>query len=129
MSLILAVTGWRDHPDRGWVRHQLGRMLHMGYTEFRVGDATGVDDYTLEWCRQMVVPHTVYYADWSLPNRSGGPVRNRNMLKGTLNGDELADMLLAMPQPGPRRPRSGSWDCVDAAFEYGVNIYIPAQKI
>ena len=126
--MILAVSGWRDHTDRAWIWHQLNRMLHMGYTQFRVGDAGGVDSYTLSWCRERVVPHTIYYADWTL-GLSGGPIRNRNMLVGTLNGGELATTLLAMPQPGPRRPRSGTWDCIDAAFEYGVNVYIPAQKV
>lgn len=68
-----------------------------------------------------------FEADWSLPNNMGGPVRNNAMLDGDLSLDlhqGIAHQLIALPEPGKRKLHSGTWGCVDAAYERMIPVHI-----
>src|SRR5688572_2999417 len=138
--MILAVSGWRDWTDFRFVI----QMLRPYVTDFqwqlqvRVGDCpTGVDRVV----RGLTQAHafgslTVYHANWSLPNKSGGPIRNGHMLHGTANSQDPcpgipADRLLAFPQPGLQwwAAKSGTGDCIKQAYEAGIHLDIPGYKI
>lgn len=135
--MILAVSGWREWTDVAFAITELGRyrLLYGRALEVRVGDAAGLDKIIRKHCAAMGFEHTVYFADWSLPNRSGGMVRNGQMLKGDNPQDPhrnvLADELLAFPQPNVRMrsPGSGTVGCLMDAHELGVSVKIPGYKV
>lgn len=69
-----------------------------------------------------------FVANWDLPPKgSGGPIRNRAMLDGDRTFDPykgVAHQLIALPEPGGRKERSGTWDCIDAAIERMIPIHL-----
>lgn len=109
---------------------------------YRVGDCeSGVDSAFMwlwnhqadrgGWWKGPPGKRTVekFYADFRGPLRLGaGPDRNRRMLRGDGTYDDrhgIANQLIALPQPGPRQPHSGTWDCIDAARELSIPIMMP----
>lgn len=136
--MILVVSGWRAWRDAEFaVRrletyvHLYGRGLHV-----RVGCARGLDEITRSWLRSRYYPisYTVYHAGWGRSGKAAGPFRNAQQLRGDEATDphqgELADRLLAFPEPGvkPKIPGSGTWNCIIQAFELGVSIDIPGYE-
>lgn len=138
--MILVVSGWRDWRDGVFVAQTLRPYLlrYQQDLHVRVGDARGVDAMV----EKLLLPRnhhgvtcTVYKANWDLPGRSGGPVRNGHMLRGTGSfGDptagQMADRLLAFPQPFVkwRSPGSGTVGCMIEAFLLGIRIDVPGYK-
>lgn len=138
--MILVVSGWRDWRDGVFVAQTLRPYLlrYQQDLHVRVGGAPGVDTIV----EHLLLPRnhhgatcTVYRADWSLPGRSGGPIRNGEMLRGTgSHGDptagQMADRLLAFPQPFVkwRSPGSGTVGCMIEAFLLGIRIDVPGYK-
>lgn len=137
--MILTVSGWRGWTDARFVIGHLSTYRMYGDQLFlRVGCCpTGADKIIRDWLTETRFPRmTVYYADWSLPGRIGGPIRNGQMLRGEANQLEphpnvLTDKLLAFPQPGVkwRSPGSGTVGCIIEAAQLGVDLDIPGYKI
>ena len=138
--MILTVSGWREWTDVEFVLSRFrGYMRDYQYNLYvRVGCCgRGVDKIIRD---RLFVPGTgiqfiVYYADWSLPNRSGGPVRNKQMLRGEnvndLYPNQVADRLLAFPQPGInwKKDKSGTVGCILEAVGLGVDLDVPGYII
>lgn len=128
--MILAVSGWRDWTDVGFIFRQLGTMRKRGYTHIRVGDAKGVDRIT----RSFVTSHDfytyhIYKADWGYIPRGAGVVRNVRMLKGVEEDNTLADLLIAFPQPGVDHEKdSGTWRCMKQAHKLGIPVWAPGYR-
>ena len=135
--MIIAVTGWRDYADAGFIHQHLtpwlslcrnaGRVLHI-----RVGDAKGADEITWRWCLDQNVSHRVFYADWDKYGKMAGPIRNEQMLRGI--GDPFlgqTNMLMGFPPNNGARitvPGSGTWGCIIKAYELGIKVEIPAYR-
>lgn len=68
-----------------------------------------------------------WVAEWNKHGKAAGPLRNLAMMRGDGTADDthgFAHLLVAMPEPGRRRPHSGTWDTIDAAAECGVDTLI-----
>lgn len=137
--VIIVVSGWRHYPAErnDWVirtvRQQVvGAAVANRGVHIRYGDCkTGLDALIKRWARTLTpsfATHCEYEADWSLPSRSGGPVRNNRMLTGADENGQYADRLIAFPEPGKRRLHSGTWGCIDLAHENGIEVVIPSWK-
>lgn len=136
--MILAVSGWRDWTDFRFVTSMLRPYLldFQWQLHVRVGDCpTGVDRIIRAMAAREAFSLTVYLANWSLPNKSGGPIRNGQMLRGVNNSKDpkpgvKADRLLAFPQPGSSwwEARSGTGDCIKQAWNLGVRLDIPDYR-
>lgn len=151
--MIIVVSAWRGPTGKGVsrrVREQSQAQIHAACSEIaghvmrtftaitiRYGDCpTGGDAsfhalFTNPRIKRQLDRRNIrtvrYEADWSLPNNSGGPIRNNAMLDGDLSLDlhlGLAHLLIALPEPGPRKPHSGTWGCVDAAWSRHVPIHL-----
>lgn len=134
--MIIAVTGWRDYTDAGFINanmdyyaydvHLVPSQMHV-----RVGDARGGDAIVLRWCKERGISHQRFDADWKLYGRRAGPIRNNWMLMGI--GDKVypgipADLLLAFPRTDGVRdtvPGSGTWGCCIEAAVLGIEVRIP----
>lgn len=127
--MILAVSGWRDWTDVGFVFRQLHTMWERGYTHIRVGDAAGVDRITRSFVKGGGFSYYVYKADWGYIPRGAGVVRNVRMLKGVEEDDTLADLLIAFPQPGVDHEKdSGTWRCMKQARKLGISVWTPGYR-
>lgn len=139
--MILTVSGWRHWADAAFVQRRLHRYndMYAGHLHVRVGEATGVDEITRTWLRLWRGQYPgltcyVYEADWSRLGSAAGPIRNGQMLRGEDPNDpragQVADKLLAFPQPGVRlrSPGSGTFGCTIEAFLLGIDIDIPGYK-
>lgn len=135
--MILAVSGWREWSDAAFAITQLGRyrLLFGRALHVRVGNAAGLDSIIRTHCLAMGFEHTVYYADWAKYDRGAGPIRNLAMLNGDSSQDphqwQLADELLAFPQPGVkmRSPGSGTVGCLMEAHLLGITVTIPGYAL
>lgn len=135
--MIIAVTGWREYTDAGFIHRHLnswlsfcrnaGKVLHI-----RVGDAKGADEITWRWCLDSGVSHRLFYADWGKYLKQAGPIRNEQMLRGV--GDLLAgptNMLMGFPRTDGapiKVPGSGTWGCIIRAYELGIRVEVPAYR-
>lgn len=145
--MIIVLSGWRGNHtvlSQVEIREAVADMLcrlfvHFPDAEYRVGDCpTGVDAavrrlWDLQgsktgWYRPQVSGRRrlapPYRADWGAAGRRAGPERNRAMLRGDGTDDLVtgfASALYAMPEPGPRKPVSGTWTCMEIASELGVS--------
>lgn len=140
--MIIVLSGWRGLPktaarkDRDASQallHETGVEV-MGWllrawpgAHYRVGDAEGMDKVF----RQLLsTPHArrelrkaggswrQYDADWNLYGDHAGPIRNHAMLDGdgTLHEvDGIAHQLIALPEVGEPKVKSGTWGCIKAA--------------
>jgi YspA, cpYpsA-related SLOG family len=129
-KMIIAVTGWRHHADRDFIRGQLGGWLGPYPLHVRVGDASGTDAIVASWCQDNGISHKVFRADWDRFGKHAGPMRNRDMLAGKedyFTGP--TQLLLAFPRYDGEHilvPGSGTWGCVIEAFQRGIRVEIPA---
>jgi hypothetical protein len=106
----------------------------------RFGDCpTGVDDsfnrlfrdrqFKRQLDRRNIRPQR-FVADWTLqPQGSGGPIRNRAMLDGDKENpldlhEGIAHQLIALPEPGRPKEKSGTWDTVFAAMERLIPVHL-----
>lgn len=137
--MILAVSGWRHWTDHEFIGTQLIKMQDRGYTRLRVGDAQGADSQAWHLAIHTWPVVHKFRADWYRLGKKAGYQRNHAMLIGDFTTARShnahptqpgvpADMLLAFPQPGKRRLGSGTWLCIDQAFELGITVEIPGQK-
>lgn len=132
---IIAITGWRNHTERDFVRFALFKMMEL-YSPlvFRVGDCPyGVDHFAYELFTETGQSFERYIADWGRYGAAAGPLRNHTMLEGsnTLHGTcgRYADLLLGFPQPGRRQQGSGTWGCIDAAYGMMIPVMVlPAEQ-
>lgn len=136
---IVAISGWRKNVHSSGFLDIVDRLLwafHPG-NEFppvfyRIGDCkTGTDAIAAQQlmikhynCQLLMAPH-IYRAQWRKHGNKAGPMRNVAMLYGFDEADPFfghrADLLVAWPEPLKRRqPRSGTWDCIEAAQELGI---------
>jgi hypothetical protein len=117
-----------------------GLFLKWPDGHYRVGDCkTGIDDCVRYlwnrqndrngWLRGDRLPgsrtlDTHWVADFRGPlGKAAGPDRNRRMLVGDGGSDDrtgIAHLLVAMPEPGPRREGSGTWSAISIAHELGI---------
>lgn len=131
--MIIAVSGWRSYdPERlPWVirrirRQMMSAAIGNSVCHLRFGDCpTGVDPAVRSWAKTLVASFATSF-EYVVrdPWPQAGPLRNRRMLAGEDETGLRADLLLAFPEPGKRRPRSGTWDCIDAAAELSVETTI-----
>lgn len=140
--MIIAFSGWRDWTDREFVNQVVDstveHKLVVPYerydarymTVIRVGDCpTGVDEMVRTRLEELGLPYERYDADWDNLGRVAGPVRNQDMLRGKGRGNQLADLLIALPHPHrPPYPSSGTWGCVGTAWSWGVDVFLPKYK-
>lgn len=143
--MILTVSGWREWEERCnpvFVTYQLDRYLSLygASLHVRVGDAEGVDKITRDWLfkeeqQRSGLTYQVYRAEWGKYGRpAAGPIRNGEMLRGQnpldLFRDQLADLLLAMPEPGVKMhsPGSGTTGCLIEAHTLGISVDIPGYR-
>lgn len=141
--MILTVSGWRNWTDPEAVHMHLERYLHLygAKLHLRVGDASGVDEFTRDWMFDKTdnqgarFTYQVYRADWVKFGKPAGPKRNGQMLRGENSSDLqrgiVAGRLLAFPQPGInwKTDKSGTVDCILQAVELGVHLDVPGYKI
>lgn len=132
--MIIVFSGWREWTDLKFIKKVLDDWVRkpeiVTVTGVRVGDCdTGVDRMIQEELRLDNYSYTEYKADWKGLGKSAGPVRNNNMLIGTLNQYETADLLIALPRPftGPYQG-SGTWDCIGQAWSLGVEVFLPSYR-
>lgn len=143
--MILTVSGWRDWArccDPRFVTYQLNRYLSLygASLHMRVGDADGVDRITRDWLfedeqQRSGITYQVYRAEWGKHGRpAAGPIRNGEMLRGRNPLDpyrsQLADILLALPEPGVKMqsPGSGTTGCLIEAHSLGITVDIPGYR-
>lgn len=143
--MILTVSGWREWEKRcdpAFVVYQLDRYRHLygASLHVRVGDAEGVDKITRDWLfadeqERSGLTYQVYRVETSKYGwPAAGPIRNGKMLRGQdssdLQRDELADLLLALPEPlvKMRSPGSGTTGCLIEAHSLGISVDIPGYK-
>ena len=130
--MIIAVTGWRHYTDGAFIRGHLNNFRGPFPLHIRVGDATGADLFTLNWCQANKISHHVFYADWERYGKSAGAIRNVNMLNGV--GDRIigpTDLLLGFPRTDgmhSKVPGSGTFGCIIEATLLGIRVEIPAYK-
>lgn len=150
--MIIVLSGWRGLPKTAArrAREQSQARIDEACAEvadhllrsintitIRYGDCpSGVDDAFHRLFRDPRIKRRMdrvnsravrFEADWSLPNYSGGPVRNNAMLDGDGSLDlheGIAHQLIALPEPGKRKLHSGTWGCVDAAMERLVPVHL-----
>lgn len=125
--MIVCFSGWRGWTDRAFIEKMVFDLLRdIGPEQVRVGDCpTGVDWQVTQELNRMDVLFERYRADWDQLGKNAGPLRNWEMLTG--NGESLADLLVALPEPGshPGQKVSGTWTCIGQAYEIGVDVFIP----
>lgn len=46
-----------------------------------VGDAKGVDNLVVRWCKENGITYRIFRANWKLYGRSAGPERNGQMIR------------------------------------------------
>lgn len=145
--MILAVSGWRKWNDADFIAEEMAKMQQRGYTRLRVGDSGGADE--IAWNLAFIAPVWVvtnrFKATWrdqfGRYDNAAGFKRNHAMLTGdfgtsgegtaprlSVDSGVHADLLLAFPQPGKRRPGSGTWLCIEQATQLGIAVYIPGYK-
>lgn len=129
--IIVAVSGWRDWTDLGFIRRHLTNMTEFlgGPVHFRVGDADGVDRLSRGLMIMRGWSYHLYVADWAKYPKAAGPIRNLRMLKGVEEDNTVADWLLAFPQPGVDREKdSGTWRCMKQARKLGISVWVPGYR-
>lgn len=137
MSEIIAVTGWRDHPDKEYVLFELRLAVRLFFAatprdvHFRMGCAAGADEFVYEWCKQGGLSFHRYVADWERWGKLAGPIRNHDMLTGKEEGDQLADLLVGFPDRRQRlrSPGSGTLGCLAEAIALGIMTYTPKEVL
>lgn len=136
---IVAISGWRNNSHNGDFLDIVDRLLWVFDIDnnfppvfYRIGDCkTGTDAmaaYVLlnrHYNCQLPLPPHIYRAQWRQHGNKAGPMRNVAMLYGFDETDPFfghrADLLVAWPEPLKRRqPRSGTWDCIEAAHKLGI---------
>lgn len=121
--MIVCFSGWRGWSDVDFIEKVVRDLRKdIDPEEIRVGDCpTGVD----YWVRQKLDGYKRYDANWNKFGKAAGPIRNGAML--TDYGESLADLLVALPEPGshPGQGTSGTWTCIGQAYELGVDVFIP----
>lgn len=118
----ILITGSRDWEDEGYVWRLLTHYYGVYYQDDQgnlqkvkiVHGAcpTGVDHFTQGWCDSFGADFERHPANWDLPNRMGGPVRNQEMV------DLGARICLALPMRGSK----GTKDCMERALFRGIHV-------
>lgn len=142
--MIITFSAWRGWTDPTFIQRQIDRVLahHVTFgpladdVHCRVGDARGGDTIIQEHLAATVgiVSATVYFADWDTYGKPAGAIRNRDMLMGHHPADpmygQLADLLVAFPEPGRSKPAkgSGTWNAICQAHWRGIEVRIPAYR-
>ena len=130
------VTGSRTWPDEGAVWLALNRVawhdvpMSSVLTVIHGACPTGADAAAAAWCRlirksgndpvigrDLRLREEPHPADWKLPGRRGGPIRNQEMV------DAGADLVLAFVMPctlkgcagKPEHLTHGTQDCITRA--------------
>lgn len=150
--MIISLSGWRgpenDQANQVAIGHAardiLGTLfLHFPEAHYRIGDCpNGFDawiralwDGQQEWHEPLLQrsePYgrrdlEIFTAEWGELGPAAGPIRNGHMLDGDKTADPkhgTAHLLIALPKPGLRMPRSGTWSCVDAAVKRSIPVHI-----
>lgn len=84
-----------------------------------VGGASGIDNFIEAWCHDIGIDLFVCPALWEAYGKYAGPRRNRLMLDVF-----KPDLVIAVPVKGSR----GTWDCVNAAKERGIEVVLIAEE-
>jgi glutathione S-transferase len=87
-------------------------VVRLDLRYLAMGDATGADAFAAAWAERRAMPFKVYEADWSLPNNSGGPIRNKAMLD-----EAKPDYVIAFPGS------KGTRNMCSIAEKAGVKVY------
>lgn len=119
---IVAITGGRDYVpterDAQTFRAWLGLV---GATVLRHGDCRGVDRWGAGIASAASVTVEGWAADWSM-GPSGGPLRNRAMLRGDTSWDRPTSGQVQ--HLGAFPGADGTADCIRAATELDVEVHI-----
>lgn len=110
----IVVTGGRDFKDKNFVDEVL---YALNPKEIFVGDAQGVDAFTVEWAELNGITGDLFYADWENLGKKAGPIRNRTMLKAASRD------AIVIAFPGGK----GTENCIKQAKELGM-IVLRAEK-
>lgn len=135
--MIVAVSGWRlnKHTVSIWstLIMRVARAFEVDHLYLRGGDCpTGTDEHLRQYLYQQQVGYSRYHARWDQRGPAAGPIRNGKMLRGESRFDsyagQQAHLLLAFPEPGPRKPGSGTWNCADQARDLGIEVWFPKER-
>lgn len=130
---IIVISGWRHNVHDPEFLTPIFKAWILGkgstWPLFRVGcNKGGTDAAAMQWFQRHHAGYHRYVADWDAAPKGAGPIRNRAMLKGDNPSDntrgQLADELWCWPEPGKRKPHSGTWDCFDAAVELNIHTVV-----
>lgn len=131
---IIVISGWRHNVhDPDFLAFPFRRLVLAKPVDiplwFRIGDnPSGTDAAAKRWLQRNYPPFAEYVADWDAAPKGAGPIRNRAMLEGDNPSDstrgQLANELWCWPEPGKRKPHSGTWNCFDAAVELNIHTVV-----
>lgn len=121
--MILIVTGCRNFTDHGFVFEQLDKYKTKGLEMVYVGDASGVDYYTEQWCKVNDIPHKVYQAEWYKFGKSAGPRRNQKMLEAAIN-EAFFDCKILRGLAIWDYQSSGTSDCIRRMYKNSISVEI-----
>lgn len=88
----ITITGSRSITDYKTVKSILDEVLTQ-YSEFciNIGDAKGVDEQVVSYCKKNNIDYQVYPADWKKYNKVAGVIRNKEMVENSDRGIAIWD--------------------------------------
>lgn len=97
-KLVIQITGSRDWRDQSRISAALKDTMvrHDALPDETLvihGDARGADRLAAQAARYLGCQIEAYPADWSLPGKSAGHIRNQQMLNRTLSFDCPIEVL------------------------------------
>ena len=120
--VIVVVTGSRDYTDYRHVATTLSNIhKRRAITEIRHGAAPGADALASQWAYEHQVDVNAFGAKWGQFGPSAGPFRNVSML----DTQPPPDLVVGFPTVRSR----GTWQCLNAARERGIETYVPEKRI
>lgn len=81
-NVTVIISGSRTITDYELVKETIesspwfGKIAHV-----YVGDAKGVDELVVRWCKESGITYRVFKAEWHVYGRSAGPERNSDMIR------------------------------------------------
>jgi hypothetical protein len=81
---IWLVCGPRDWRDADVVKNTIWKMFNDAKHKPSMvvfGDATGVDGYVYDLCRDKKINYATFYADWETHGKKAGQLRNKQMIE------------------------------------------------
>lgn len=117
----IIVAGSRTIDDGHLVQTTLDHLTNggpqRGCYEIITGGADGVDSLARKWAKRHDCEYTEFEPTWeSLPDRSGGPVRNAEMAEYAAP-DGLLVAIWDGESPGTR-------DMIDKALDHGHDVHV-----